>query len=171
MTRREWLAALLAGGGALGAGVWWSMPGRAAAAPDEAPWNLSFERPSGGPPLAMASLRGRPLVLNFWATWCEPCLREMPALDRFARAQAGRGWQVFGLAIDSADKVSAFLSRTPVSFPIALGGGEAFKLLRTLGNTQGALPYTVVFGADGGIRQRKAGETRDEDLAAWAAQG
>jgi thiol-disulfide isomerase/thioredoxin len=130
-------------------------------------WGLAFERPEGGQ-LSMESLRGRPLVLNFWATWCPPCVEEMPELDRFQRAWSGRSWQVVGLAVDNAAAVRRFLAKQPVSFPIGLAGLDGSTLARTLGNAQGGLPYTVVLAADGAIRQRKAGQTNLDELNRWA---
>ena len=169
MRRRHWLATTSVAAGALAAGAWWRARGDDSAA--EAPiWSASFAQPGGGQ-LEMARLRGKPLILNFWATWCEPCLREMPALDRFARDFAAKGWQVVGLAIDSQAKVQEFLRRTPVSFPIAIGETQGLSHARALGNTQGGLPFTVVFGADGRIRERRSGETRFEELVAWTQKG
>jgi thiol-disulfide isomerase/thioredoxin len=130
-------------------------------------WALDFETP-GTNRLAMASLRGKPLVLNFWATWCPPCVREMPALDRFAREHGGQGWQVLGLAADNATAVRKFLAVTPVGFPIALAGFEGIELSRRLGNVSGGLPFTVVYGRDGQPLHRHIGETRYEQLADWA---
>jgi thiol-disulfide isomerase/thioredoxin len=135
-------------------------------APDPV-WSLRFARPEGGE-LAMAALHGKPLLLNFWATWCPPCVREMPEIDRFARQFAPNGWQVLGLAADQEKPVRDFLGRTPVSYPIALAGFEGIALSRQLGNDAGALPYTVAFGADGRVKHRHLGETRYEVLAAWA---
>jgi thiol-disulfide isomerase/thioredoxin len=116
----------------------------------------------------MARLRGRPLLLNFWATWCEPCLREMPALDRFARDFAASGWQVVGIAVDQLDTVKAFLAHTPVSFTIAVADASALALARSLGNDAGALPFSVVLSSGGVITYRKLGESRYDDLAAAA---
>jgi thiol-disulfide isomerase/thioredoxin len=116
----------------------------------------------------MASLRGRPLMLNFWATWCEPCLREMPALDRFARDFSSSGWQVVGIAIDQLDKVKSFLARTPVSFAIAVADSSALALARSLGNEAGALPFSVVVSASGALSYRKLGESSYDDLVAAA---
>ncbi len=130
-------------------------------------WTLDFETP-GPDRLAMASLRGKPLVLNFWATWCPPCVREMPALDRFAREHAAQGWQVLGLAADNVQAVRKFLAVTPVGFPIALTGFEGIDLSRRLGNDSGGLPFTLLFGRDGNVRKRHSGETRYEQLASWA---
>jgi len=116
----------------------------------------------------MASLRGKPLLLNFWATWCPPCIQEMPEIDRFARQFASNGWQVLGLAADQEKPVREFLGRQPVGYPIALAGFEGITLSRQLGNEAGALPFTVAFDAGGRVTHRHLGETRFEMLAAWA---
>ena len=130
-------------------------------------WTLDFETP-GADRLAMASLRGKPLVLNFWATWCPPCVREMPALDRFHREHSARGWQVLGLAADNAEAVRKFLAVTPVGFAIALTGFAGIELSQRLGNASGGLPFTLVFGRDGQVLQRHTGETQYDQLASWA---
>ena len=130
-------------------------------------WSLAFDRPDGTR-LALADLRGAPLLLNFWATWCPPCVREMPALDRFAQAHAARGWRVLGLAADKVEPVREFLARTPVSYPIALAGFAGIELSRQLGNDGGGLPFTVVFDRRGRVAARHSGEARPEQLDAWA---
>ena len=130
-------------------------------------WTLDFETP-GPNRLAMASLRGKPLVLNFWATWCPPCVREMPALDRFAREHSARGWQVLGLAADNAEAVRKFLAVTPVGFAIGLTGFAGIDLSQRLGNGSGGLPFTLIFGREGQVLERHSGETRYEQLANWA---
>lgn len=131
-------------------------------------FDLRFTQP-GGQALALARFRGRPLLLNFWATWCPPCIREMPALDRFAREFGPAGWQVVGIAVDQDKPVREFLERNPVSYPIALAGFDGIALSRSLGNEQGGLPFTVAVDAGGRITHRHAGETRFEQLATWAA--
>jgi thiol-disulfide isomerase/thioredoxin len=130
-------------------------------------WTLRFPQPAGGE-LDMARLRGAPLLLNFWATWCPPCIREMPALDRVHREFAPRGLRVVGLAIDAPTPVREFLARAPVGYDIGLAGFEGTEIGRRLGNDRGALPFSVLFGADGRIRQRKLGEASHDDLVAWA---
>ncbi len=185
-TRRRTLLFAAAGLGATGLGAWWatrSSPPAAGTGPDAARaadlagadgdllpdgfWQHQFEQPSGGP-LDWAALQGRPLLINFWATWCPPCVKEMPELDRFHEAFGPRGWQVVGLAIDGPTPVREFLGRTPVRFPIGLAGMDGTDLAASLGNTAGGLPFTVLVDAQGRIRQRKMGATHYEELAAWA---
>ena len=156
-------AAALAGVGA----AWWRFrTEEPASGAVDALWQLSFTTPTGGQ-LAMASLRGHPVLLNFWATWCPPCVEEMPMLDAFARQQGAQGWQVIGLAIDQPSAVRQFLGRTPVHYPIGLAGLEGTDLVRSLGNTNGGLPFTVVLAADGRVRQRRMGKLSRSDLDAW----
>jgi thiol-disulfide isomerase/thioredoxin len=148
-----------------GVAAWrWGSPG-----PDpvvDALWTQRFPRPEGGE-LVMADLRGSPLILNFWATWCAPCVREMPELDRFHERHAGAGWRVVGLAIDKRDPVRDFLTRVPVRFPIGLAGFGGSDLGRSLGNAQGGLPFTVVLDRRGQVLTRKLGETTAAELETW----
>jgi len=129
-------------------------------------WVERFERPGGGE-LVMDSLRGRPLLLNFWATWCPPCVNEMPEINRFARAMAPRGWQAVGLAIDSPLPVQEFLARTPVDYVIGLAGLTGSGLAKRLGNELGGLPFTALFDRRGALVRRKLGETTEAELRTW----
>jgi thiol-disulfide isomerase/thioredoxin len=130
-------------------------------------WQAAFLRPDGSE-LVMGSLRGTPLVLNFWGTWCPPCVQEMPELDRFQRDFAHQGWRVLGLAVDNPSAVREFLARRPVGYTIALAGLEGTTLTRRLGNGQGGLPYTVVIDRRGLVARRKRGQTQYDELAGWA---
>jgi thiol-disulfide isomerase/thioredoxin len=166
--RRRWLlggAGLLAATAGAGWSWWRTAPGDAQPGAADAMWALRFERPGGGE-LVMAELRGRPLLVNFWATWCPPCVREMPALDRLAQAHAAK-LRVVGLAIDGRAPVEAFLKRQPVRFDIGLAAAAGTDLSRTLGNHAGGLPFTVLLDAKGAVVQRKIGETRYEELVRW----
>lgn len=132
-------------------------------------WSLSLARPEGGE-LALATLRGKPLLINFWATWCPPCLRELPEIDRFHREFSPRGWQVLGVAIDGPTPVREFLTRVKIGFPTVLAGLEGTELVNRLGNPQGGLPFTVMIDGAGQVLQRKLGETHFAELAGWAAK-
>jgi thiol-disulfide isomerase/thioredoxin len=179
--RRLLTAGVAAGALSTGLGVaWWrgsATPAApradagdtAAADPLDTLWSLSLTRPEGGE-LALATLRGKPLLINFWATWCPPCLRELPEIDRFHREFGPRGWQVLGLAIDGPTPVREFLARVKVGFPMVLAGLEGTELVNHLGNPQGALPFSVMIDGGGRVLQRKLGETHFDELAGWAAK-
>lgn len=169
--RRRWLfAGVAAAAAAAGFGLAWrhGHVGPGPASPDQALWDLAFSTPDGGT-LAMRSFRGKPLLLNFWATWCPPCVEEMPLLDRFYAENSANGWQVLGLAVDQAAPVSRFLRQTPVGFPIALAGLAGTDLSRSLGNSSGGLPFSVLFDPAGRITQRKMGQLSARDLQQWKA--
>ncbi len=162
-SRRRWLIGGLAGAAALaGSGLAWHNYKMSTTAESEL-WQLSFARLDGSR-FGMASLRGKPVLLNFWATWCPPCIEELPLLSSFYRENASKGWQVLGLAVDQLAPVQQFLARTPVTFPVAIAGMSGIELSRSLGNLAGGLPFTVVFGSDGGVVQRKIGKMTANDL-------
>ena len=129
-------------------------------------WGLEFDTPAGTR-LAMQGLRGRPLLINFWATWCPPCVEELPLLDAFFRENADKGWQVLGIAVDKLVPVQSFLGRQPLAFPVVLAGMEGLNLSKNLGNQAGGLPFSVLFGADGSILHRKIGKLSEQDLKLW----
>jgi thiol-disulfide isomerase/thioredoxin len=170
LNRRGWALGAGVAAASVVAGAGWALLRQrvaAGAGTDDRLWSSSFDTPDGRR-LAMAEHRGHPLVLNFWATWCPPCVREMPTLDRFHRAYLASGWRVVGLAADDLAPVRDFLARSPVSFPIGLAGYEGIELSRRLGNVGGGLPFTAVFGRDGTVVQRHMGESDTEQLGAWA---
>ena len=129
-------------------------------------WRQRFAQPSGGE-LAMASWRGRPLLVNFWATWCPPCIEELPMMEAFWREHASKGLQMVALAIDQPSAVRRFLERIPLSFPVGLAGLEGTQLAKSLGNASGGLPFSVFFDKDGGIYKQKLGQLQPADLDNW----
>lgn len=173
MKRRSALitgVAAMAGAAGVGAALWRGRtaapaPALASASGTEL-WTLRFETPVGGQ-LTLAAFRGRPLLLNFWATWCPPCVGELPLLDRFQREQAAGGWQVAGLAVDNRAPVLAFLSKHPVVFAIGLAGADGIELARNLGNSGGALPFTAVFDRAGTLVRHKLGVIEPTELQGW----
>ena len=169
-TRRTAMyAGVAALAGLAGAGIAWKRHASRTLAADamQALWSSEFTQPSGEP-LVMSSLQGRPLVLNFWATWCPPCVEEMPLIDAFFRQNKQYGWQVVGLAIDQPSRVKQFLSQFPVDYSIGLAGLNGTELGKILGNEQSSLPFTVVLDAQGLLVQRKLGKLTPEDIKNWA---
>ncbi len=181
-------ALILTGVTAAAAGLGWrlSRPGEAGTAPaaasgsspatsqatagDPVPanfWAQSFERPQGGE-LKLATLQGKPMLVNFWATWCPPCVKEMPELDHFHREFAPQGWAVLGLAVDGPTPVREFLGKVRVGFDIGLAGFGGTELAQALGNEAGGLPFSVIVDAQGRIAHRKMGATSFDELSTWA---
>ena len=170
-SRRRWLTLGVAGAAAAaGAGLaWWRFSPRSADAQAvDQFWASEFEGLNGAQ-VSMAAFRGHPLLLNFWATWCPPCVQELPRLNAFYEEHKAGGWQVLGLAIDQLASVQQFLQRAPLAFPVALGGVSGLTLVRGLGNPNGGLPFSVLFAANGAIAQRKIGELSSSDLQQWRA--
>jgi thiol-disulfide isomerase/thioredoxin len=133
-------------------------------------WARRFATPDGGN-LSLASLRGQPLLVNFWATWCPPCIEELPLLNRFYAENKANGWQLLGLAVDQVDPVRRFLARTPVDFLVGMARQEGSDLMRQLGNTVNGLPFTVVFGPDGRPWGHKIGQVSGSELEKWRGLG
>jgi thiol-disulfide isomerase/thioredoxin len=123
-----------------------------AALPDKAAvsvlWNTTLSDHSGKRH-SLAEFKGKPVVLNFWATWCEPCRDEMPEMSELASAHPEIS--VLGLAIDDAAAVHEFVESTPVTYPLLIAENEGMPLAETLGNNKGVLPYTIIISADGEI--------------------
>lgn len=157
---------------AAGAGLaWWKFEPRSVETDALAGlWGAAFDTP-GGERLAMSQFKGRPLLINFWATWCPPCIEEMPLIDDFYGQNLSKGWQVVGLAIDQPSAVKAFLGRRPVRYPIGMAGLEGTSLGKSLGNASGGLPFSVVVNASGDLLHRKMGRLSAADLAGWVRGG
>jgi len=102
-----------------------------------------------GKPQALSQWQGRVVVVNFWATWCPPCLKEIPEFVRFQERYGSQGLQFVGLAIDSPSRVAAFVSQHGVNYPILIAQSEGLELSRRAGNRLGALPFTVVVDRNG----------------------
>ena len=167
MNRRQWimiggisLLALLAG---VFSSQWISQTGLASDPSIKAFFANPWQTPDGKPANS-ENWRGKVLVLNFWASWCPPCVEEMPALDRIAQEYASKNVLIVGIGIDSPSNIREFLQKTPVSYPIVLGGIEGSNLSKQMGNTQGALPYTVVINPKGKSIYTKLGKISEEEL-------
>lgn len=135
--------------------------------PPEGFWDLQWDSPQGAP-VRLQAFRGKPLLLNFWATWCPPCIEELPLINDFFKKNRSNGWQVLGLAVDKPSAVQTFLQKMPLDFPVGMAGLTGTELAGQLGNPSGSLPFSVVLGAQGTILQRKLGRLRPEELGLWA---
>ena len=111
--------------------------------------------------------RGKVLLVNFWATWCEPCLREIPLLEELQKDYGGRGVQVIGVAIDDPAEVRRFVSDTiAIDYPVLVGEQEAVDALAEFGAEMTVLPYTAFVARDGRIARLHAGELKRDEATA-----
>jgi thiol-disulfide isomerase/thioredoxin len=109
--------------------------------------------------------RGKVLVVNFWATWCPPCLKEIPEFIRMQERYRDRGLQFVGVAIDQPERVGPFAEKMGINYPVLIGALDATELLRTLGNQHGGLPFTVVFDRSGTLAGSELGGLDEAKLA------
>ena len=125
---------------------------------------------AAGQPQALAQWKGKLLVVNFWATWCAPCVEEMPELSVLQHEIASSKIQIIGIGIDSPSNIAKFSRNHKITYPLYTGDMDASELSRQLGNHAGGLPFTVLIGRDGQIKKTylgrlKMGQLR-QDLAA-----
>ncbi len=113
----------------------------------------------------LSQWRGRLVVLNFWATWCPPCLKEIPAFIELQQQLGPRGVQFIGIALDQVEAVKPFLADHGLNYPVVLGDQDVARFMTTLGNQIGALPYSVVVSRDGKVLTTHQGEWHVEDAA------
>lgn len=121
----------------------------------------------GTPRTLPEDFAGRPILVNLWASWCGPCIEEMPELDRYAAAQGDSGVQVVGIALDDRASVEAFLQRIPVRYTILLDAPGPRDAGVQLGNPRGVLPYTALVSADGRLLKQRIGPFVHGELDAW----
>ena len=104
-----------------------------------------------GKPQALSQYEGKVIVLNFWASWCEPCREEVPELSELHTANKDKNVVVLGMAIEDVAGVNDFLKETKVSYPLFAADVQGMDIAASLGNNKGVLPYTVIIKADGNI--------------------
>ncbi len=112
----------------------------------------------------LAAFKGKPVVVNFWASWCGPCVKEMPALSAMQREYQKKSITFIGLGMDSEKNVNDFLKKIPVDYPVYVTGFGGADLARSFGNNAGGLPFTVVIDAKGQVRSTKLGEVNEAEL-------
>jgi thiol-disulfide isomerase/thioredoxin len=119
---------------------------------------------SAGKAQDFAQWRGQTLVINFWATWCEPCRDEMPALSRLSQRFSPKGINFVGIALDTPANVADFANKLAISYPLLIAGSEGIELSQKLGNSRSALPYTVVLGPGGKTLLTRLGRVSEAEL-------
>ncbi|MBS0355041.1 MAG: TlpA family protein disulfide reductase [Proteobacteria bacterium] len=108
--------------------------------------------------------KGKVLVVNFWATWCPPCRKEIPAFSALSRKYAGKGVQFVGISIDTAKNVTGFQAKQVVDYPLVIGDPSLVQLTEELGNSAQGLPFTLVIDRSGSISLIKLGELSEQEL-------
>lgn len=108
--------------------------------------------------------RGKLLLVNFWASWCAPCIKEIPLLVKAQNAYGARGLQIIGPALDEPDAVRALVQRFSVNYPVMADFASADAALKALGNEGGALPYTVLISPDGEILAKALGGMSADEI-------
>jgi thiol-disulfide isomerase/thioredoxin len=167
MNRRQWISIIGISLLALLAGVvtsqWIYKTGLASDPAIKAFFANSWQTPDGKS-VDTDKWRGKVLVVNFWASWCPPCVEEMPTLDKLQQEFKAQNVLFVGIGIDSPSNIREFLAKTPVSYPIVIGGMEGSNLSKQMGNSQGALPYTIVINSQGKAISSKLGKISEEEL-------
>lgn len=120
-----------------------------------------------GAPISLASYSGKPLVINFWATWCAPCRREIPLLKSFSGENDSI--TVLGIAIDDLDDVQGYAEDMQFNYPVLVGQAEGMNAAAALGVEVIALPFTVFAAGDGAILGIHTGELQTDFLDLYAA--
>ena len=104
-----------------------------------------------GKPQSLKQYAGKIVVLNFWATWCEPCREEMPELSALHDAHKSKNIEVLGVAVDDVAAISEFTKETKVSYPLFAADMQGMEIAMLLGNDKSVLPFTVIINADGSV--------------------
>jgi thiol-disulfide isomerase/thioredoxin len=156
--------------GAAAAGIWVSLGSLRADASNVAPlWAAQFQD-LNGKPVVMAGLRGKPTIVNFWATWCGPCKEEMPDFQRVSMSIAGKRAQIVGIGIDSAANMQVFARQLGISYLLVEGGANGLDILSAAGDKPRALPFTIVLDAAGKPVFSKIGKVDYAELTAVVAK-
>ncbi len=127
--------------------------------------NLKFDSLDGTGSHRLTDWHGKAVILNFWATWCQPCRQEIPLLVRLQAQYAAQGLQVVGIATDETDEksVQAFLKKMVVNYPMLMGTDDVGNMVAGFGGNLIGLPYTVVLDRNGKVLSIHAGELHPEE--------
>ena len=114
-------------------------------------------------PRSIRDWDGQVILVNFWATWCPPCVREIPAFNKLYDTYKHKGFTIIGIALDNKQDVIDFLDPMGVEYPILLGDQQGIKLTQEYGNRLGVLPYSVIIDRQGRIIERHRNEMTFEE--------
>jgi thiol-disulfide isomerase/thioredoxin len=170
MNRRQVVLGL-SGASALIAGAWFAS--RRSGIPAHPAIEALFEGKAlnvDGNAYPLKALRGQAMLINVWAPWCAPCVEELPELSALSQSSVAKSIQFIGLGVDNAQNISDFSVKNPVKFPLLVAGVAGTTLAKALGNTSGALPFTVLVDASGQPVAQKTGRVRSEELQGWIAK-
>jgi thiol-disulfide isomerase/thioredoxin len=159
--------AVLAALGGGGFSWWWSQRQASARREAQAAVDIFYRQTltdSAGRVFAFEQLRGSPVVANFWATWCAPCVEEMPELSALATELSATGIRFIGVGVDNQDAIARFSRQIPVSYPLVVANATGAFMAGKFGNAAGALPFTVVLSASGEVKQQILGKVRIDSL-------
>ena len=115
-------------------------------------------------PVSASDFYGRVWLVNFWATWCKPCVDEMQMLSRLHLSDDGQGVQFVGIALDDPDRARQFARELSVRYPVLLGRADAVITGRRYGNSTGMLPFSVLVDDDGLVRWVHLGALERDEL-------
>lgn len=119
-----------------------------------------------GVPTSLAAFKGQPVLVNFWAPWCTPCVEEMPELSSLQTEVAPRKIRVIGIGIDSPSNIAEFSSKYKIAYPLFVAGMSGTELSRQFGNKAGGLPFTVLINGNGSIKKTYLGRLKMAEVRA-----
>lgn len=121
---------------------------------------------SNGKIQPLSQWQGKTLIINFWATWCAPCVEEMPELTELQTELLPKNIQILGVGIDSANNIREFAAKYKITYPLYIAGINGSELSRQFGNQAGGLPFTVIIGPKGDVKKTYLGRLKMDQLRA-----